>query len=893
MGSDIDQPFIKQLQVGENTYTYWSLQDCAEHYKIDLKRLPVSLKVLLENVLRHANNYQKSHESLKAFKRWQEGNCHIEYAIPYHPARVLMQDFTGVPSIVDLACMRDAICDLGGDATKINPQCQVDLVIDHSLQIDAFGSKDAFNQNVRIEQERNHERYQFLKWGQKAFKNHKLVPPGHGICHQVNLEYLAKVVWQKKSANNTVLYPDTLVGTDSHTTMVNALGVLGWGVGGIEAEAAMLGQSIELLIPDVVGVYLHGSLQDAVTATDMVLTITEKLRRQGVVGMFVEFYGPGVTDLSLAERATIANMAPEYGATCGYFAIDDETLRYLRLTGRTEEEVDAVAMFARAQDLWHNPERHKSVFTSHVEIDLANIEACLAGPKRPQDRVVLPQLGLATEKAILQQDASKDTVASFEVIGQSYRLNHGDIVIAAITSCTNTSNPSVLIAAGLLAKRAVEHGLATKPWVKTSFAPGSKAVVKYLEKLGLIKPLEALGFHVVGFGCTTCIGNSGPLIDEVTNTLIEENLVVSSVLSGNRNFEGRIHPHVQLNWLASPPLVVALAIAGTTKIDLLRDPLGKDSDGKAIYFQQLWPSKKEINAAIEIIDNEMFRQSYQDVFQGDATWEAIAVTDSATYQWRAESTYIQKPGFFNNFSMQLHASKDISNARALLLLGDSVTTDHISPAGAIKKDSPAGRYLLSKQVKLGDFNSYGSRRGNHEVMIRGTFANIRIHNQINPQIEGGYTTHIPTNDVLPVYDAAMRYQAEKTPLIVIAGKEYGTGSSRDWAAKGTFLLGVKVVIAESFERIHRSNLIGMGVLPCQFIHHTWRELKLTGNELYSVEGVSQLHGPHQQVTLYITRQNKTTEKVPLLVRIDTDKEMAYYLHGGILPYVLRELVATK
>lgn len=892
MGSDIDQPFLKQLQVGEKTFTYWSLKDCAQHYKIELKQLPVSLKVLLENVLRHSAKY-KNNESLQAFKRWQEENCHVEYAIPYHPARVLMQDFTGVPSIVDLAAMRDAINDLDGDATKINPQCQVDLVIDHSLQIDAFGSKDAFSKNVRIEQERNHERYQFLKWGQSAFKNHKLVPPGHGICHQVNLEYLAKVVWQKPTENNTLLYPDTLVGTDSHTTMVNALGVLGWGVGGIEAEAAMLGQSIELLIPDVVGVYLHGTLQDAVTATDMVLTITEKLRRQGVVGMFVEFYGPGVSDLTLAERATIANMAPEYGATCGYFAVDDETLRYLRLTGRTDEEVDAVAMYIRQQDMWHNPEQHKTVFSSHIKIDLASIEACLAGPKRPQDRVVLPQLGLATEKAILQQDTSKDTVASYEVAGQNYRLNHGDIVIAAITSCTNTSNPGVLIAAGLLAKKARQLGLSTKPWVKTSFAPGSKAVVKYLEKLELIEPLEALGFHVVGFGCTTCIGNSGPLIEEVTTTLIEESLVVSAVLSGNRNFEGRIHPYVQLNWLASPPLVVALAMAGTTKIDLLRDPIGKATDGRAVYFQQLWPSKQEINSAIEIIDNEMFRQSYENVFKGDATWEAIGITKSATYQWQPDSTYIQKPEFFKDFNKQLQDPQDIINARALLLLGDSVTTDHISPAGVIKKDSPAGRYLLSKKVQLADFNSYGARRGNHEVMIRGTFANIRIQNQINPQIEGGYTTHIPTKDILPVYDCAMRYQQEKTPLIVIAGKEYGTGSSRDWAAKGTHLLGVRAVIAESFERIHRSNLIGMGVLPCQFIHHTWRELALTGYEYYSIERIAKLQEPHQQVTLLITRADNSIDKVPLLVRIDTEKELAYFKHGGILPYVLRDLIATK
>ncbi len=885
--------FYQQLIVGKNTYAYHSLRECAEKYKIDLQKLPVSLKVLLENVLRHAENYKNSEASIQAFKKWQDENCHVEYAIPYHPARVLMQDFTGVPSIVDLACMRDAIQDMGGDASIINPQCQVDLVIDHSVQIDAFGTKDAYMRNVQLEQERNKERYKFLKWGQKVFKNHRLVPPGHGICHQVNLEYLAKLVWKSSDGEQTWVYPDTLVGTDSHTTMVNALGVLGWGVGGIEAEAAMLGQSIELLIPDVIGVYLHGNLKDGVTATDLVLTITEKLRRHGVVGKFVEFFGPGVVDLTLAERATIANMAPEYGATCGFFAIDEETLRYLRLTGRTEEEVDLVAIYAREQGLWHDAKLQKQVFSSCVDVDVTKVEACLAGPKRPQDRVVLPQLGFATEKSILQQDIGQDVGASFSVRNQSYKLSHGDIVIAAITSCTNTSNPSVLIAAGLLAKAAVENGLVSKPWVKTSFAPGSKAVVKYLEKLDLVEPLEKLGFHLVGFGCTTCIGNSGPLLEDVTRILVEEDLVVSSVLSGNRNFEGRIHPLVQLNWLASPPLVVALAIAGTTKIDLLRDPLGKNKQGKQIYLQQLWPSKKEIDEAILAIDNSMFRESYETVFQGDPQWSALPIDDEPTYKWQEDSTYIQKPSFFKKFSMQTEEHENITDARALLILGDSVTTDHISPAGVIKKDSPAGRYLISKKVKIDDFNSYGSRRGNHEVMIRGTFANVRIHNQMNPQIEGGYTTHIPTGDILPVYDAAMRYQEEETPLVVIAGKEYGTGSSRDWAAKGTNLLGVKAVIAESFERIHRSNLIGMGVLPCQFIHHDWKSLGLTGRELFTITGIDQITGPHQQVQLYVSTGTKKSEKIPLLVRIDTEKELAYYNNGGILPYVLRNLVAAK
>ncbi len=884
--------FKRKHLIGETEFAYYSLVACADAYKIDLKRLPVSIKILLENVIRNASKQLDAVESIRAFKRWQENSAHTEYAIAYQPARVLMQDFTGVPSIVDLACMRDAVKDYKGDATQINPHCQVDLVIDHSVQIDVFGSKDALQENMRIEQERNKERYSFLKWGQKAFKNHRLVPPGHGICHQVNLEYLAKVVWKKQEGDGCLVYPDTLVGTDSHTTMVNALGVLGWGVGGIEAEAAMLGQAIELLIPDVVGVCLYGNLNDAVTATDLVLTITEKLRRHGVVGKFVEFYGPGVSCLTLAERATIANMAPEYGATCGFFAVDEETLRYLRLTGREDEDVDLVAVYAREQGLWHDPHMLKGVFSSYVEIDLSDIEACLAGPKRPQDRVVLPQLGLETEKAILQQDVGKNISESFPIQGGDYTLSHGDIVIAAITSCTNTSNPSVLIAAGLVAKAAVELGLTTKPWVKTSFAPGSKAVVNYLSRLDLIKPLEQLGFYVVGFGCTTCIGNSGPLDDEITKALVEEDLVVSSVLSGNRNFEGRIHPLVQLNWLTSPPIVVALAIAGTTKIDLLRDPIGKSKQGRSVYFQELWPAKNQIDEKISVLDREMFIQCYKDVFNGNEHWDALEIDEkSTTYMWQSSSTYIQKPEFFKGFSKNIPVKRDVLQARVLLLLGDSVTTDHISPAGQIKKESPAGRYLETKKVKVADFNSYGSRRGNHEVMIRGTFANVRIHNQINPQIEGGYTTHIESGDILPVYDAAMRYKKENTPLIVMAGKEYGTGSSRDWAAKGTNLLGVKAVIAESFERIHRSNLIGMGVLPCQFIHHSWQSLKLTGKEVFSIIGIEELAEPHQQLQLVIKRNDKKQEVIPLLVRIDTEKELAYFAHGGILPYVLRSLIS--
>ncbi len=889
-----NQAYLKTLSVGDSEYCYYCVKDCAEKYQIAYDDLPITLKVLFENILRNADKYKHAEEHLQAFKKRQSVSQKVEYAIPYKPARILMQDFTGVPSIVDLAAMRDAVSDLGGDAKKVNPHCQIDLVIDHSVQVMSYGSKESYQKNVELEYVQNKERYEFLKWGQNAFKNHRLVPPGHGICHQVNLEYLAKVVWvHEQDDKPALLYPDTLVGTDSHTTMINALGVLGWGVGGIEAEAAMLGQSIELLLPDVVGVYLKGSLNDAVSATDLVLTITEQLRRSNVVGKFVEFYGPGVTLLSLAERATIANMAPEYGATCGFFAVDDETLRYLRLTGRSHKEVDLVAVYARTQGMMHQDKMAKENFTSHIVIDLSAVQVCLAGPKRPQDRVNLTELGLATEKNILQQGIEIDIGSRYEVANTDYKIGHGDVLLAAITSCTNTSNPSVLILAGMLAKAAVAKGLKVKPWVKTSFAPGSKVVVAYLEKLDLIKPLEQLGFYLVGFGCTTCIGNSGPLDEDITETLLREGLVVSSVLSGNRNFEGRIHPYIQMNWLASPPLVIAYALAGTTKINLSLDPVGTDCQGMAVYLRDIWPDKKELDIAIMKIDREMFIDNYKDIFLGDDLWKAMPDKVSDTYPWQDTSMYIRKPSFFEGFSLDKEKKHDIKGARVLLLLDDSVTTDHISPAGMIKQDSPAGRYLQQQGVAAEDFNSYGARRGNHEVMVRGTFANVRIKNQINPQIEGGYTTHADTKDVLPIYDACMRYRETSTPLIVMAGKEYGTGSSRDWAAKGSMLLGVKAVIAESFERIHRSNLIGMGVLPCQWVHHTWRGLGLDGSEHFDLIGIEKMQGPHEQLSLKITYADGAQKQVPILVRIDTAKEFEYYKEGGILPSVLKSLLRSS
>ena len=881
--------YLATLELNEKEYRYCDIRTAAKEHGIDLNELPVSIKVLLENVVRYTHSVKVLSNNLEAFKNWQKQGGSTDHTLSYRPARVLMQDFTGVPAIVDLAVMRDALAEMGGDPSKINPLCPVDLVIDHSVSVDRFGSSQSLQQNVDLEMIRNRERYQFLKWGQKAFSNYRVVPPGHGICHQVNLEHLAQVAWVKEDKGQAWVFPDTLVGTDSHTTMVNALGVLGWGVGGIEAEAVMLGQSISLLLPEVVGFYLQGNLREGVTATDLVLTICEALRRKGVVGKFVEFYGPGVSQLSLAERATIANMAPEFGATCAFFAVDEEVLRYLELTGRETSHVRLVESYCRKQDLWHNSQASEACFTTTLTLNMQDIEPCLAGPKRPQDRVKVSALGLATEKAIIKQDSFADLGLAAAVKGRDYKLRHGDVVIAAITSCTNTSNPSVLIAAGLLAKKAVECGIEVKPWVKTSFAPGSKVVVDYLQTLGLIEPLEKLGFYLVGYGCTTCIGNSGPLAEEITEAIVEQNIMASAVLSGNRNFEGRGHPYVTLNWLASPPLVIAYALAGTTKKDLHRDILATDKNGKGVRLKDIWPSASEIQAMAAKISQDMFVRQYAHVFTGDALWDRLPANASETYGWQTGSTYIQKPGFFKGLDLVPKAKKDIKGARILALLGDSVTTDHISPAGAIKPDSPAGRYLLSKQVGQQDFNSYGARRGNHEVMVRGTFANIRIQNAMVPHIEGGYTTCVDSEEVLPIYDAAMRYQKKQTPLVVMAGKEYGTGSSRDWAAKGTLLLGVKVVIAETFERIHRSNLIGMGVLPCEFVNTSWKDLGVTGKEQMDFIGLGSIAEPQEKISMQITFEDGSKKTVDLLARIDTLEEVQYYLHGGILQYVLRTL----
>ncbi|MDP3558983.1 MAG: aconitate hydratase AcnA [Legionellaceae bacterium] len=873
-----------QLNVDGTTYTYFSLEKASALFP-ELKKLPISLKILLENLLRFENGHTVTVEDIKALAEWPNTRS-SQHEIGFRPARVLMQDFTGVPAIVDLASMRDAMQKLQGDPLKIAPLTPVDLVIDHSVQVDYFGGSRALTQNTDLEMHRNEERYTFLRWGQKAFQNFRVVPPGTGICHQVNLEYLAKAVWTEQQGDTHYAYPDTLVGTDSHTTMINGLGVLGWGVGGIEAEAAMLGQPISMLIPEVIGFELQGKLSEGITATDLVLTITQILRQKGVVGKFVEFYGPGLAELPLADRATISNMAPEYGATCGFFPIDAETLRYLELTGRDKQTLARVEAYTKAQGLWHDPKHPAPCFTDTVHLDLSTVEPALAGPKRPQDKVLLKNMAKTWESFITQQH--KKVEESFPVPNESYQLQHGHVVIAAITSCTNTSNPSVLMAAGLLAKKAVTKGLRSKPWVKTSLAPGSKVVTEYLDKTGLQTHLDTLGFQLVGYGCTTCIGNSGPLPEHIAETITKNDLVVSAVLSGNRNFEGRVHPQVQANWLASPPLVVAYALAGTTHLDLLHEPLGKDTAGNDVYLKDIWPSNKEIADEVLRINAEMFQEQYANVFQGDALWQALPSTNSVTYPWNNNSTYIQHPPFFQDLSVTPKKISSIKDASILALFGDSITTDHISPAGAIKASSPAGLYLKEHGVAEADFNSYGARRGNHEVMMRGTFANIRIRNLMTPQIEGGVTRHIPSGDVLPIYDAAMRYQTEGTPLVIFAGKEYGTGSSRDWAAKGTFLLGVKAVIAESFERIHRSNLIGMGVLPLQCdSSNSIQALHLDGSEQISLS-LDALK-PQCTLSLSITRHDGSTQEIPVLCRIDTDDEFAYYENGGILPYVLRKL----
>lgn len=877
---------LKELNVNGKTYHYFSLVEAEKQHFPGISRLPNSLKVLMENLLRFEDNISVNQEDVKAVAKWLD-NQSSKHEIAYRPARVLMQDFTGVPAVVDLAAMRDAVSKLGGDVERINPLSPVDLVIDHSVQVDKFASGDAMDLNTKIEMKRNHERYTFLRWGQDAFDNFKVVPPGTGICHQVNLEYLGKGVWSNELAGNTYAYPDTLVGTDSHTTMINGLGVLGWGVGGIEAEAAMLGQPISMLIPEVIGFKLEGELAEGITATDLVLTVTQMLRAHGVVGKFVEFYGPGLKHLPLADRATIANMAPEYGATCGFFPIDSETIRYMRLTGRDEDTLALVEAYSKAQGMWGDDNAAEPVFTDTLSLDMSTVEPSLAGPKRPQDKVSLSELP-KTFAASFKDDLKNDKGVEVE----DYHLNHGDVVIAAITSCTNTSNPSVLMAAGLLAKKAVEKGMLSKPWVKASLAPGSKVVTDYLDKAGLQPYLNELGFYLVGYGCTTCIGNSGPLPEPISQAIQANDLAVSSVLSGNRNFEGRVHPLVKANWLASPPLVVAYALAGTTRIDLSKEAIGQDKDGHDVYLKDIWPTRKEIMEEVEKVNKDMFLKEYADVFKGDESWRSIKVTGGTTYNWQNDSTYIQHPPFFENLSLDIPAITAIKQASVLALLGDSVTTDHISPAGAIKEDSPAGIYLKDKGVLAADFNSYGSRRGNHEVMMRGTFANIRIRNEMTPEVEGGFTRFIPDNKVMPIYDAAMKYVEAGTPLVVIAGKEYGTGSSRDWAAKGTRLLGVKAVIAESFERIHRSNLIGMGVLPLQFTNgETRKSLNLHGEEKFSIH-IDEHLSPAQTIQLTIEYADGTSKETSLLCRIDTANELEYFKNGGILHYVLREIARS-
>jgi aconitate hydratase len=874
------------MTVGGKDFAYYSLAKAAEKIG-DVSRLPFSMKVLLENLLRFEDGgFTVSTKDIQALADWQKNPVTGE-EIQYRPARVLLQDFTGVPCVVDLAAMRDAIKALGGDTSKINPQVPVNLVIDHSVMVDEFGHPKAFEQNVEIEYQRNLERYDFLKWGSKSLANFYAVPPGTGICHQVNLENIAQTVWTSKDPSGaTVAYPDTCVGTDSHTTMINGLGVLGWGVGGIEAEAAMLGQPVSMLIPEVVGFKLTGKLGEGVTATDLVLTATNMLRKHGVVGRFVEYYGPGLASLSLADRATLANMAPEYGATCGFFGIDDKTLDYLRLTGREEDQIALVEAYARAQGFWIDPAAADPVFSSTLELDMGTVVPSLAGPKRPQDRVDLTEVDEVFAKDMAE--TYKKANQRVKVEGKDFDIGDGDVMIAAITSCTNTSNPGVLVAAGLVAKKADELGLKPKPWVKTSLAPGSQVVTDYLVKAGLQKHLDNIGFNLVGYGCTTCIGNSGPLAEPISKAINDNGLVASAVISGNRNFEGRVSPDVRANFLASPPLVVAYALKGTVIEDFTTTPIGTGSNGQPVFLKDIWPSNDEVTATMNAcVDRDMFKARYADVYKGDRHWQAIDVTGSETYQWRVGSTYVANPPYFEGMEMTPAAVGDIIDARPLLILGDSITTDHISPAGSIKKDSPAGAWLMERQVAPADFNSYGSRRGHHEVMMRGTFANIRIRNEMVPGIEGGMSRY--EGEVMPVYDAAMRHKANGTPLVVVAGKEYGTGSSRDWAAKGTNLLGVRVVIVESFERIHRSNLVGMGVLPLQFKDGETRvTLGLTGDESYTIRGVASLK-PQQDVEVEVTRQDGSTFTFTALCRIDTANEIEYYMNGGILQYVLRNL----
>lgn len=881
---------LSTLSVGTHQYEYYRLSEVARQLG-DITRLPKSLKVLLENLVRYLDDDTVVEDDIKALVDWQK-NAHASREIAYRPARVLMQDFTGVPAVVDLAAMREAVKSLGGNVEKVNPLSPVDLVIDHSVMVDKYASDDAFEKNVEIEMQRNYERYLFLRWGQQSFERFRVVPPGTGICHQVNLEYLGKAIWSEEQNGRHIAYPDTLVGTDSHTTMINGLGVLGWGVGGIEAEAAMLGQPISMLIPDVVGFKLTGKLREGITATDLVLTVTQMLRQHGVVGKFVEFYGDGLASLPLADRATIANMSPEYGATCGFFPIDEITLDYLRLTGREEQEIALVEAYSKEQGLWRHA-GDEPIFTSTLSLDMATVEASLAGPKRPQDRVNLLNVPKAF-KAAVELETNKKPLAQYPQVTidnqPPFTLTDGAVVIAAITSCTNTSNPNVLMAAGLLAKNAVEKGLQRKPWVKSSLAPGSKVVTDYLALAGLTPYLDKLGFNLVGYGCTTCIGNSGPLLAPIEEAIKDNDLTIAAVLSGNRNFEGRIHPLVKTNWLASPPLVVAYALSGNMNIDLTKEPLGEDKQGNPVYLKDIWPDSKAIADAVEKVKTQMFHKEYSAVFDGDETWQSLKTEDTPVYAWQPDSTYIRHPPFFEGMTKTPEAIKDIHQASILAILGDSVTTDHISPAGNIKADSPAGRYLREHGVEPKDFNSYGSRRGNHEVMMRGTFANIRIRNEMVPGIEGGFTKHIPTGETLAIYDAAMRYQQEQTPLAIIAGNEYGSGSSRDWAAKGTRLLGVRVVIAGSFERIHRSNLIGMGVLPLEFPKGVSRQtLGLKGDEKIEITGLNSLT-PGQDVAVNITFADGRRETVMARCRIDTQTELAYFEHGGILHYVIRNML---
>jgi aconitate hydratase len=889
----------KTLQVGSKAYAYYSLPIAEKNGLKGISRLPFSMKVLLENLLRNEDGRTVSKDDIKAVAEWLKTKS-SEHEFAFRPARVLMQDFTGVPAVVDLAAMRDAMKSLGGDPKKINPQVPVDLVIDHSVAVTFFGNNQAFKKNVDEEYRQNQERYKFLKWAQRSFDNFNVVPPGTGICHQVNLEYLSRVVWTRKekvkidgkNAPMEVAYPDTVVGTDSHTTMVNGLSVLGWGVGGIEAESAMLGQPMSMTLPEVIGFKLAGKLKEGVTATDLVLTVTQMLRARGVVGKFVEFFGPGLTHLTIADRATLGNMAPEYGATCGFSPIDDDTIAFLKNTGRPPEVVALVAAYAKAQGMFRVKTTPDPMFTDILKLELGSVEPSLAGPKRPQDRVALKDVktGFAgsMDKEFGKGSEMKKRVP---VAGHNYDIGHGDVVIAAITSCTNTSNPGVMLAAGLLARKAAAKGLTVKPWVKTSLAPGSQVVGEYLDKSGLQKDLDKLGFNLVGYGCTTCIGNSGPLPPQNSKAINDGDLVAAAVLSGNRNFEGRVNADVRANYLASPPLVVAYSIAGSMNVDLLKDALGTDQKGKKVFLKDIWPSNKEIGEFIaKNVTKQIFTKKYADVFKGDANWRKISIKGGMTYGWDKKSTYVQNPPYFTGMKKAPKPLEDIVDARVLALLLDSITTDHISPAGSIKVDSPAGKYLTDHKVKPADFNQYGTRRGNHEVMMRGTFANIRIKNQMVPGVEGGVTVHYPSKQRMPIYDVAMKYKADRVPLVVFAGKEYGSGSSRDWAAKGSVLLGVRAVIAQSFERIHRSNLVGMGVMPLVFEEGTsWQSLGMKGDEQVTIRG---LHGelkPHQRLIAEIVAGNGTLKRVPLICRIDTLDELDYFKNGGILQYVLRQL----